>query len=200
MASELCCRTALFEHQGRREGREPAAPMARLQKKNAGGSHHRFGWDIPALPARWAYDLYALSLGTGLVCPHRPRCAEHISELDLSIGARTTRLRRPACHQPSRADAPWRHTGHRIPHPTLVTTREAPLFDERGTPENLDAICPTVQAETVRQTGTTGSLGMAGMRDYGAKGGLSRQLSGAIACYSTGSRPHHPSCETDKCS
>ena len=60
--------------------------MARLQKKNAGGSHHRFGWDIPALPARWAYDLYALSLGTGLVCPHRPRCSEHISELDLSIG------------------------------------------------------------------------------------------------------------------
>ncbi|MGC2774242.1 MAG: hypothetical protein WA418_01250, partial [Bradyrhizobium sp.] len=47
----------------------------------------------------------------------------------------------------------------------LVTTREAPLFDERGTGGNVKVICPTVQAESVRQTGTTGSLGMGGMRE-----------------------------------
>ena len=129
MASELCCRTALFEHQGRREGREPAAPMARLQKKNAGGSHHRFGWGIPALPARWAYDLYALSLGTGLVCPHRPRCAEHISELDLSIGRpgpRDFTVRAGSFVGATIGHAATRHA-HRIPLPTSVTTAIRPL-------------------------------------------------------------------------
>ena len=42
--------------------------MARLQKK-AGGSHHRFGQDIPAFPARMGYGLYALSPGTGFLAP-----------------------------------------------------------------------------------------------------------------------------------
>ncbi len=60
--------------------------MARLQKENAGGRYHRFGWDIPALPARWAYDLYALSLGTGCLAPITRDALTHISELDLSVG------------------------------------------------------------------------------------------------------------------
>ena len=61
--------------------------MARLQKKNAGGSHHRFGWDIPALPARWAYDLYAVSPVSGLLATvARGRCRAPARELDASIG------------------------------------------------------------------------------------------------------------------
>ncbi|MGY3449773.1 hypothetical protein ACVILH_002115 [Bradyrhizobium sp. USDA 4353] len=60
--------------------------MARLQKKNAGGSHHRFGWDIPALPARWAYELYAISLGTGCLAPITRHAREAHHELDLSTG------------------------------------------------------------------------------------------------------------------
>jgi hypothetical protein len=55
-------------NRGRREGRELAAPMARVQKKST-RQNHRFGQDIPALPARWCYGLYALSPGTGVIAP-----------------------------------------------------------------------------------------------------------------------------------
>ncbi|GLH75952.1 hypothetical protein SSBR45G_08600 [Bradyrhizobium sp. SSBR45G] len=52
-ASELCHLDMPSCRRGRGECRELAAPMARLQKKNAGGRYHRFSRDIPAFPARW---------------------------------------------------------------------------------------------------------------------------------------------------
>jgi hypothetical protein len=59
--------------------------MARLQKK-AGGSHHRFGRDIPAFPARMVYGLYVISSGTGCLAPvaHDARHKHH--ELGISTG------------------------------------------------------------------------------------------------------------------
>ncbi|WP_035648927.1 hypothetical protein [Bradyrhizobium sp. ORS 285] len=56
--------------------------MARLQKKNAGGSHHRFGQNIPAFPARLVLTVsFVLSLGIGVlapICDNAPlaRCAD----------------------------------------------------------------------------------------------------------------------------
>jgi hypothetical protein len=52
--------------QGRPGACRPHGPPA---EKKAGGSHHRFGQDIPALPARVVYGLYALSSGTGFIAP-----------------------------------------------------------------------------------------------------------------------------------
>jgi hypothetical protein len=49
---ELCDNDHPRNNRGRREGRELAAPMARVQKKST-RQNHRFGQVIPALPARW---------------------------------------------------------------------------------------------------------------------------------------------------
>ncbi len=57
---------------GRGEGRVLAAPMARLQTKNAGGSHHRFS-QSSGLPRAMVLTVsFGLSPGTGLSCPRRP--------------------------------------------------------------------------------------------------------------------------------
>src|SRR3954452_13641358 len=108
-----------------------------------------------------------------------------IADLASASGGQDHTISRPSCHRSSRADAPRQHTGHRIPRTTLVTTREAPLFDERGTGGNVQVICPTVQAEMLRQSGTTGSLGIGDMRggaqqldciasDLGQRGNVAR--------------------------
>jgi len=47
--------------------------MARLQQKNAGGSHHRFSRSNPAFPAQWFYGLYVLFPVTGLDSPRHLR-------------------------------------------------------------------------------------------------------------------------------
>ncbi len=60
--------TALLKQ--RAQGR-PGAGRARgpRAKKNARGGYHRSGRTRPALPARWCYGLYAISLGTGCLAP-----------------------------------------------------------------------------------------------------------------------------------
>src|SRR3954466_1029198 len=76
MASELCWLTALGKT---RAQRRPGAcrPHGPPAEKNAGGRYHRFGSDIPALPARWFSRLYVLSLGTGCLAPIASVTHEH---------------------------------------------------------------------------------------------------------------------------
>jgi hypothetical protein len=74
-ASELFIKTTLLTNRGRREGRELAAPMARVHKKST-RQDHRFGQDIPALPARWFTGLYVISPGTGCFAPVIPAPVE----------------------------------------------------------------------------------------------------------------------------
>ena len=50
---------------GRREGRVPTAPMARVQQKHA--VEPQVQADHPAFPARWFYGLYVIFPVTGLV-------------------------------------------------------------------------------------------------------------------------------------
>ncbi len=100
-------------------------------RKKAGGSHHRFSRNVPALPARWAYGLYVLSPVNGLSCHRRPCDAEHRHELSASVaapGPYDFAVHHPASRlaQSARPD-----NGHRIPLPRIVTTR-TPLVDEAG--------------------------------------------------------------------
>jgi hypothetical protein len=123
-ASECC--PSHPQKKGRREGRELAAPMARVQKKST-RQNHRFGQDIPALPARWCYGLYALSPGTGVIAPviRAPveRCELGISTgmpgpRDFTVASETfVRMIRSRCDQ------------IRPPHPApdVRDDREAPL-------------------------------------------------------------------------
>src|SRR3954453_5919194 len=85
MASELCWLTALGKT---RAQRRPGAcrPHGPPAEKNAGGRYHRFGSDIPALPARWFSRLYVLSLGTGCLAPIASVTHEHHRRLGLSVG------------------------------------------------------------------------------------------------------------------
>jgi hypothetical protein len=54
--------------QGRREGRALAAPVAPVRTKSTGQEPQV--WPThPASPARWLYDLYAISPGTGSFAP-----------------------------------------------------------------------------------------------------------------------------------
>src|SRR5665213_1719853 len=46
---------------------------------------YRFSGGSPAFPAQWLYDLYVLSLVTGLSCHHRR--ADISARLDASVGA-----------------------------------------------------------------------------------------------------------------
>src|SRR5882757_1866562 len=69
-------RFALEIIRGRREGRVPTAPMARVQQKHA--VEPQVQADHPAFPAQWLYGLYVLFPVTGLSCHRRPqdaRCA-----------------------------------------------------------------------------------------------------------------------------
>src|SRR4051812_27369922 len=52
---------------------------------------------------------------------------------------------------------------HRIPLPTIRDGRETPLMRQQGRAD-VKVICPTAQALLLRQTGTTGSLEIGGMR------------------------------------
>jgi hypothetical protein len=72
---------------GRREGRARAAPAAPVRKKST-GKEPQVKAGHPAFPARWCYGLYALSPGTGLVCPRRAPAAHGASRvLGASVGA-----------------------------------------------------------------------------------------------------------------
>jgi hypothetical protein len=79
----------------------------------------------PAFPARWAYGLYVISPGTGLIAPvaHKTR---HIFELGISTGM-------PGPHdftvRSSSVVAQKRlmYRGHRIPASHIVTIARTPL-------------------------------------------------------------------------
>jgi hypothetical protein len=119
--------TAL-DNRGRREGRELAAPMARVQQKST-RQNHRLGRDIPAFPARWLGGLYVISPGTGSFAPVARNARREHRDLDLSTGGQDHTIS-PA-HQIVRprkqAHVATRHA-HRIPHPTSVTTAKRPLL------------------------------------------------------------------------
>ena len=99
-------------------------------EKKAGGSHHRSGRKRPALPARWLYDLYAISLGTGCLAPiTRRQRSPQTCRLDLSTGRpgpRDFTVRAGSFVGATIGHAATRHA-HRIPLPTSVTTAIRPL-------------------------------------------------------------------------
>ena len=137
-------------NRGRREGRVPAAPMAPVHKK-ARGRNHRCRRSHPAFPAQWFYGLYALSPGTGLVCPrHTQALNEPLAHLapasgrqDHTISPSATRISQEATRRfryPS-ADTPYEcafsapvlrtDRVHRIPLPTFVTIAKRPSLSRR---------------------------------------------------------------------
>ena len=110
---------------GRREDRAPAGAHGPRATKST-RQNHRLSRDHPAFPARWCYDLYAISPGTGLIAP----VAGDLSSADLASA--------PGCQNhatsPSHRDrSSARNTraatqcAHRIPHPTSVTIAKRPL-------------------------------------------------------------------------
>ena len=103
------------------------------------------GGVIPAFPAQWCYGLYALSLGTGLFCSHRPHAAHGgLRTWCQRRGTRTTRFRRP--QRLSRlAQKRLKLPRPSHPAPNVRDDREAPL-NGRGTSGKMLLICPTRQA------------------------------------------------------
>ena len=98
------------------------------------------------------YDLFRALSGDRAFC-HRPRATRSVvASSRQRRGAKTTRLRRPQ-HD---AFVSCITRVHRIPRPTLVTIREAPLFIGHGTREEVPVICPSSQATCLRQVGTPG--------------------------------------------
>ena len=71
---------------GRREGRVPAAPVAPGREKKHGAGTTGEGGITPAFPAQWFTAYFALSPGTGLVCPRHLRDAKHHRKLGISVG------------------------------------------------------------------------------------------------------------------
>jgi hypothetical protein len=76
-APELCCNLTLLKYRGRREGRVPAAPMARVRKKSTRQNHRYAGH--PAFPAQWLYGLLRALPGDRRSCPRFPRQRECIA-------------------------------------------------------------------------------------------------------------------------
>jgi hypothetical protein len=116
------------DDRGRREDRELASPMARLQQKTQAAGTTGSAEGIPTFPARWCYDLYALFPGTGCLAPVvSRRCGSIIAKLGISSGM-------PEPHDfivaPDRSSArePPRCDPTRPPHPApdVRDDREAP--------------------------------------------------------------------------
>src|SRR6266550_6866632 len=146
----------LLTRRGRREGRVPVAPMARVQQKSTRQQPqvHR---NQPAFPARMVLTVsFALSSATSSFLPPSPCGLNSFIEspvgsikppqdLASATDARTTRLRRPRQHRSSCAlpiahelDSPCdsrlrarRRRVHRIPRSTSVTIAIRPS-DEAG--------------------------------------------------------------------
>jgi hypothetical protein len=127
VAPEFCFEDAtLLEKRGRREGRELASPMARLQQRTQAAGTTGSAQDIPTFPARWCYDLYALFPGTGCLAPVAGEFV--IRLLGISTGMPEPRDFTVASDRSSarKNRAATRHA-HRIPHPTSVTIAKRPL-------------------------------------------------------------------------
>src|ERR1700761_6128607 len=103
--------------------------MARLQKitqaaGTTGSAEH------PAFPARWAYGLYVLSPGTGLIAPVNAALVKRSQGWPQPREGRNIRLRRP---RPSVvAQKRLMSHGHRIPTPRIVTIARTSLCIEAG--------------------------------------------------------------------
>jgi len=103
-------------------GRPHGPPAA----KNAGGRYHRFSRDIPAFPARWVYDLYALSpVRRAFWPPYRDNALARVARVIPASGyqdhATSSSAKTLPVLQPSRS--------HRIPHPTYRDDAYAPLTE-----------------------------------------------------------------------
>ena len=121
---ELCDRHALEKREGAGNAGRWPQPMARLQQKTqaagtTGSAEH------PAFPARWAYSLYVISPGTGLIAPVA-RALVTPQTWHQHRDARTTRFRRP-----DQIALVWRNRS-RPPHPRLTCRDDrayAPLLE-----------------------------------------------------------------------
>jgi len=123
---ELC--KILVPLDERAQGR-PGADLAHgpPAEKKAGGSHHRFGRDIPAFPARVGLRLIRALPRDRLSCPCRPRARQSAADLTSAPGGQdhTTSPSVPAA-------LVWRRLHvHRSPPLRIVTTRTS-LRDEAG--------------------------------------------------------------------
>ncbi len=129
-APELCCSFAPLNTEGAGKTGSSPPPWPPCER-NARGRNHRFGWDIPAFPARWLYGLLRALPRDRLSCPCHQRHRRR--ELDLSTGRSgphglIVRIK-PFVGTIARAAVRY---AHRIPHPTFVTTAIRPS-DRGGT-------------------------------------------------------------------
>ena len=80
---------------------------------------------LPAFPARWCYDLYALFPGNGCLAPVAADSSS--AAWHQHRDARTTRLpRRTGIVRPREQAHAAPQCAHRIPHPTSVTVAKRP--------------------------------------------------------------------------
>ena len=115
------------EQRGRRECRALASPMARPQQKKRAAVTTGLA-EHPAFPARWAYDLYVISPGTGLFAPvcdnARTRCAGISTGMP---GPHDFTVRSSSVVAQKRLIS----RGHRIPASRIVTIARTPLLPRR---------------------------------------------------------------------
>jgi hypothetical protein len=140
-------------------------------KKHGEGTTGSDGIIRPSL--RDGFTAYsALSLGTGLDCPHHPRASSD-RELGLSVGrpgphafAVRTSIVRPHANARFR----FRYV-HRIPRSTFVTIAKRPSLSSAGRADHASDLGSASsrflknEIISLRQTGTTGNLRMARVRN-----------------------------------
>jgi hypothetical protein len=143
---------------GRREDRALAAPMARLQNKKQAAVTTGLA-EHPAFPARWAYGLYVLSPGTGVLAPVTCELVA-IRRLSASTGApgpHDFAVRKRIVRR--RVVSSLRHAHvHRIPKPNARDDREAPLSSGRDARKCGADLPDKASASWLRQSNPTGSL------------------------------------------
>jgi hypothetical protein len=104
--------------------------MAPVRKK-ARGRNHRFGWDIPAFPARWGNGCSVLSSGTGLIAPVTSGIIM-THRLGISIGMPGPHgLTARAGSFVGMNDHAATRRAPRIPRPTFVTIAKRPSWRAR---------------------------------------------------------------------
>lgn len=134
--------------------------MARLQKEKQAAVTTGLA-EQPAFPARWVERLLRALPGDRACLPPSSGCRRPRHQ---RRGVGTTRLDRPHRTVRPHAKRALRPDAATASHaPRSVTIAKRP-FSERETGGMIVAICPTVQAKSVRQTGTTGSFGMGWMQ------------------------------------
>jgi hypothetical protein len=130
----------------RAQGRPGARmhPRAFAQKRlRKGAKTTGTGGITPAFPAQWFTAYFALSLGTGLSCPHHQRDADRIIANLAPASGRQDHTTSPSAIAAARQSAPTRPPH---PAPRFVTTRVRPSCRDRMR-ERIVLICPTRQAK-----------------------------------------------------